>query len=77
MKSCSIRNFNRLFFIMMVQEKTNVKECYQGKAIFQPNKLNAEGRAQYVSVPMCDNARNNKIKNKANICLQFQKMKSY
>ena len=45
--------------------------------IIRPNQLNGERRVQHVSVPMQDNARNDKNKNKANICLHFLKMKSY
>ena len=77
MKSCSTRNFSRLFLIMMAQVQTNGKECYQGTAIPQLNQLNGEGRAHYVCVSMRDNARYDKNKNKTNIFLHFQKIKSY
>ena len=77
MKSCSTRNFSRLFLIMMGQVQTNEKECYQGTAILQLKQLNGEGRAHYVCVSMRNNTRYDKYKNKTNIFLHFQEIKSY
>ena len=43
----------------MAQEQINVGKCYHRTKIPQPDRLNGEGRVQYVCVPTHDVAKIN------------------